>query len=99
MNPLQHEEALSYTLLGTSPAVTNYVAPNETFESFSTPFKPNKSNFAYYMSTPLNQFGSKQQLNGSPSVSSKSWPSFTQVEQRIFSQVSNIEDVNYEDSP
>ena len=51
------------------------------------------------MSTPLNQSSSTQQLYGSPSVSSISWPSFTQVEQRIFSQISNIEDVNYEDSP
>ena len=99
MNPPQHEKALSYTVLGTSPAVTNYVAPNETFESFSTPFKPNEGNFAYYMSTPLNQSSSTQQLYGSPSVSSKSWPSFTQVEQRIFSQISNIEEVKYEDSP
>ena len=99
MNPPQHEKALSYTVLGTSPAATDYVAPNETFESFSTPFKPNESNFAYYMSTPLNQSSSTQQLYGSPSVSFKSWPSFFQVEQRIFSQISNIEDVNYEDSP
>ena len=99
MNPPQHEKSLSYTVLGTSPAVTNSVAPNETFERFSTPFKPNESNFAYYMSTPLDQSSSTQQLYGSPSVSSKSWPSFTQVEQRIFSQISNIEGVNYEDSP
>ena len=99
MNPPQHEKSLSYTVLGTSPAVTSSVAPNETFERFSTPFKPNESNFAYYMSTPLDQSSSTQQLYGSPSVSSKSWPCFTQVEQRIFSQISNIEGVNYEDSP
>ena len=72
MNPPQHEKALSYTVLVTSPAVTNYVAPTETFESFSTPFEPNVSNFAYYMSTPLNESSSTQQLYGSPSVSSKS---------------------------
>ena len=69
MNPPQHEKALSYTVLGTIPAVTNSV---ETIENFSTPFKPNESNFAYYMSTLLDQSSSIQQLYGSPSVSSKS---------------------------
>ena len=84
MNPPQHEKALSYTVLGTSPAVTIYVPPNETFERFSTPFKPNESNFAYYGNTPLDQSSSTQQLYGSRSVSSKRWPSSLKLNKGYF---------------